>query len=366
MPGLKTSSTAFQYYNAYYGTTGSSLPPGEWYSYMTRSDYLQTTEFANISFDLTDKFNVEAGVVHFHSDFSYYSPFGQFAFAPTSPTLSVGSSSKWNGKFGASYKVTAKVMVYADFSQGFRDGGANSGFVTSCYTKGVPHTYVPDTLNNYEIGWKSTSLAGHLLWNGAAYYMDWKNLQTLIYDVDVCAPSSFNANLGDGRIYGVESNVDYKLTDNWSFQASGSYTDARLISSTFSTFPVQAGERLPYVPYFSYSANLRYEHALGAKLRGYAQFDIAHKGDMWDDLHVTGSNGFPRMLQPAYSLLNVRFGLNPPGGQWLAELYVTNLTDKNAIIYTNTGNFDLRQTTNEPRVVGLRLNYRFGKETNSE
>jgi hypothetical protein len=29
------------------------------------------------------------------------------------------------------------------------------------------------------------------------------------------------------------------------------------------------------------------------------------------------------------------------------------------IIYTNTGNFDLRQTTNEPRV-------RFGKETNSE
>jgi len=31
-----------------------------------------------------------------------------------------------------------------------------------------------------------------------------------------------------------------------------------------------------------------------------------------------------------------------------------------------TGNYDLRETTNEPRVYGLRLNYRFGKETNSE
>ena len=32
---------------------------------------------------------------------------------------------------------------------------------------------------------------------------------------------------------------------------------------------------------------------------------------MWNDLHVAGANGFPRMLQPAYSIMNVRFGLNP-------------------------------------------------------
>jgi outer membrane receptor protein involved in Fe transport len=93
---------------------------------------------------------------------------------------------------------------------------------------------------------------------------------------------------------------------------------------------------------------------------------MAHKGDMWNDLHVAGSNGFPRILQPSYSLLNLRFGLAPTGGQWLAEFYITNLTNKNAIVYSNTFNFDLRETTNEPRVFGLRLNYRFGKELNSE
>jgi len=48
------------------------------------------------------------------------------------------------------------------------------------------------------------------------------------------------------------------------------------------------------------------------------------------------------------------------------ELYCTNLADKNAIVYTNTGNFDLRYTTNEPRVIGLRLAYRFGKDTVGE
>jgi len=101
-------------------------------------------------------------------------------------------------------------------------------------------------------------------------------------------------------------------------------------------------------------------------LKGYAQIDLAHKGDMWNDLHVTGSNGFPRILQPPYTIANFRIWLTPEGAHWLTELYVTNLFDKSAIFFSNSGNFDLRQTTNEPRVFGVRLNYRFSKETNAD
>jgi outer membrane receptor protein involved in Fe transport len=365
MPGLQPDGAAFQSYLAYYGNSMSSLPPGQWYSYTTNSDYLQTTEFANIGFDLLPKkLTVEAGVVRFSSKSSYYSPYAQFAYSPTTPTYTPGGANKVNSQAGINYKITDKVMVYADFAQGFRDGGSNSGYPTSCYANGVPSKYVPDTLNNFEIGWKSTSLNGRLLWNGAAYLMNWKDLQTLIYDVDICAPSSFNVNVGKARIYGFESNLDFRLNENWSVQAAGSYTDSHLVGTSYATFEQNVGERLPFVPYFSYSWNLRYDQPLSKDLRGYAQLDMAHKGDMWDDLHVSGSNGFPRILQPSYSILNLRFGLNPNGGQWLGEFYITNLTNKNAILYTNTGNFDLRQTVNEPRVYGLRLNYRFGKETN--
>ena len=366
MPGLRADGAQFQYYEALYGTTASSLPPGVWYGYTTRSDYVQTTEFANISYDITSKLNVEAGVVHFSSDSRYESPYGQFSYAPTTPSLTTDSSHKWNSKLGINYKVTDKFLLYADFAQGFRDGGSNSGYPDSCYANGVPRQYVSDTLNNYEIGWKSTTAGGRLLFNGAAYLMQWKDLQTLIYDVNICAPSSFNVNVGDARIYGAESNIELKLDANWSMQAAGSYTDAHLTSSPFPTFQGNVGERLPFVPYFSYSWNVRYQHSLGKTLTGYAQLDVSHKGDMWNDLHVAGSNGFGRIDQPGYSIMNLRVGLNPEGGHWLAELYVRNLTDKNAIIYSNTGNFDLRETTNEPRVIGLRVNYRFGKETNSE
>jgi|ERR1017187_4386457 hypothetical protein len=68
---------------------------------------------------------------------------------------------------------------------------------------------------------------------------------------------------------------------------------------------------------------------------------------MWNDLANT-SNGLPRVLQPGYSVMNLRIGLDQTEGQWMTELYITNLTNKNAVIYTNEGNFDLRSTRNEP------------------
>jgi len=87
---------------------------------------------------------------------------------------------------------------------------------------------------------------------------------------------------------------------------------------------------------------------------------------MYNGLNPNDPNtGLPRILQPSYTLMNLRLGLNPPNERWLAEFYITNLTDKNAIVYSNTGNYDLRETTNEPRVFGIRVNYRFGKVSQS-
>jgi len=128
---------------------------------------------------------------------------------------------------------------------------------------------------------------------------------------------------------------------------------------------VTPGERLPYVPYFNWSGNVRYETPLKDSLHWYGQYDAEHKGDMWNDLQSNGSNDLPRILQPGYTVMNLRFGLSETEQHWLTELYITNLTNKNAVIYTNEGNFDLRYTRNEPRVFGLRLSYRFGKQTAS-
>jgi iron complex outermembrane recepter protein len=362
IPNLQYQGTAFQYYLNYYGLTQPSLGPGIWYTYTETSHILQTSEFVNINFDVTDKLNVEAGAVHFKSEQSYDTPIFGFAYAPSLPSYYSDTSKKWNGRAGVSYKVTDRAMVYADWAQGFRPGGANSGDPPSCYANGTPYSYTPDTLNNYEFGWKTTWAENRLLWNGAAYYMDWKDLQALIYNALVCSSASYNINVGDARIYGVESNIDYHPSENWTIQASINYTDGKVVSAVNPAYEAYVGERLPFSPYFNWSWNARYQHPVASALNGYVQFDMAHKGDMYNGLNPNDPNsGLPRILQPAYTIMNLRLGLTPIGDRWLAEFYITNLTDKNAIVYSNTGNFDLRLTTNEPRVYGLRLSYRFGK-----
>ena len=364
MPGLQYKGAAFQYELNAYHLTQASLPPGVWYTYTETSHDLETSEFANISFDVTDKLNVEAGAVYFHSYSNYDTPVLGFAYAPNTPSDFSQTSHKTDGKAGVNYKVTDHVLAYADWAQGFRPGGSNSGLPSDCYSNGVTQTYTPDTLNNYEVGWKTTSQGGRLLWNGAAYYMDWKNLQALIYDAAVCPTSSYNINVGNARIYGMESNVDYKIDEHLTLQASVNYTDARVTSASTPAYDNYVNERLPFAPYFSWSWNGRYQRHVTSDLQGYLQFDMADKGDMFNGLNPDDQNtGLPRILQPSYIIMNLRMGVNPGGEAWFAEFYVTNLANKNAIVYSNTGNFDLRLTTNEPRVFGMRLSYRWGKAT---
>jgi iron complex outermembrane receptor protein len=361
MPGLQYGGQQWQAYASYYGETMPPPAPDDWYSSTARSDYLQTTEFANVTLDITSRLQVEAGTAHFHSRFSTDAQAG-YGYAPPASIVVDGSSNKWNSKVGVSYKALDGLLVYADAAQGFRDGGANGGLPQACLKNGAPAQFVPDTVTNYEIGWKLTVPERRLVWNGALYYMPWKNLQSFIFDPDVCAAASFNANIGAARVYGMESDIKYQPTQFLSMMVSASYNDSRVKTDIYynSDFRVVPGERLPYVPYFNWSANARYEAPVNSALHGYIQYDIEHKGDMWNDLQVNGSNGLPRVLQPGYSIMNLRLGINQVDARWLAELYVTNLTNKTAVIYTNETNFDLRQTVNEPRVFGLRVSYRFG------
>jgi outer membrane receptor protein involved in Fe transport len=52
---------------------------------------------------------------------------------------------------------------------------------------------------------------------------------------------------------------------------------------------------------------------------------------MWNELQTSGSNGLSRVLQPGYSVMNLRLGVNQVDAHWLTEFYVANLTNKNAV-----------------------------------
>ena len=370
MPGMQPQGEEYQTMLSYYYTGPQAPLPHEWYSSVNRNDSTNTAEFADVSFDFTRHWTLEAGLRYFNWNFDSSDLWAGFFWNPKTPSgLTSVSGHKLSGKASLSYKPTANVLVYGTFSQGYRQGGSNAGASSSCYQNGVPLTYEPDTLNNFEVGWKTGLLDGRMRWNGAFYYMRWNGYQAPIFDDSIC-PTTFNANFGTARIYGAETNVAYRITEGLTLQATANYNDSRLTSvqpdfSGVLTQMIVPNETLPFVPYFSYSANVRYERPLAASLSGFIEYDIAHKGDRWSDLRAIANpalgsrSGSARTLEPEYNISDVRLGVESPGGEWTLEGYVTNMWNTNAIILVNTGNYDRRETTNEPRVIGVHVSYNF-------
>lgn len=373
MPGMQPDGEAYQSAITYYSyyQTGTATPlPHEWYSSVNRNDSLNTAEFADVTIDLGSHWSIEGGLRNFNWNFGSSDQWASYFYQPKTPSaLAEVSGHKLSGKASISYKPSNNLLFYGLFSQGYRQGGTNAGSANSCYQKGVPQTYDPDTLNNFEVGWKTGLLQGRMRWNGAMYYMKWDDFQSSIFDESIC-PTTFNANFGKARIYGAETNIEWRITDGLTFGANANYNDSRLVSikpnfSGVLTQMIVPNETLPFVPYFSYSANLRYSHRVASGLKGYIQYDISHKGDRWSDLRALSNPtlgaraGSARVLEPQYNISDVRIGIESGNG-WSVEGYITNLWNTDAVILVNTGNYDNRQVTNEPRVVGVHIKYRFG------
>ena len=350
MPGINFQGTQASYYIAQYG--GTPLPQ-EWYSNVSRQDNHQVAGFGELTQDLSKRWSVTVGLRDFRSRVSQSSAWAGYYYQPKVPTpVESGSSSKIDYKAGINFQATPRTLYYFSFAQGFRDGGFNTAAAGNPL---VPATFSPDTLDSYELGWKAMFDEGRYRWNGAAYYMPWKKYQTAVYDLAI-SPSTFNANIGDARVYGMETNVDARPIAGLTLSMSLAYNDSRLTSNTYenSNFVVLPGERLPFVPYFKANASARYEAPIRPNLIGYVQYDIAHTGAMWSSLRSD-----TRSLQPAFNIANLRAGWRTPDHVWNVEAYITNLDNTRAVVFVNTYNYDKRQTTNEPRVFGVHIRYRF-------
>ena len=123
------------------------------------------------------------------------------------PCTDLNAGVKKNGstpKFNLTYKFDDARMVYATVSRGFRPGGINRR------QQAPPNpplaTYVPDFLDNYELGFKTSWFDNHLRFNGAFFWEDWKNFQ-----FGFLGQNSFTIvrNAAAARIKGAEQEIEW-------------------------------------------------------------------------------------------------------------------------------------------------------------
>ena len=203
---------------------------------------------------------------------------------------------------------------------------------------------------NYEIGWKTTSDDGRMRFNGAAYLMDWSDVQYTVYNFSLSACCGNVYNLSTAEILGVEADITYAVSEAWTLSAAFAYNDGETTDDFVlpnGLLSVPDGTELPNVPEWKGNIFARYEFNM-SDMPAYAQLAWSYTGKSWSEI-VPAS----RYQQESYSIANFRTGLNK--GSWGVDLYVNNLTNEAAEIYVQPRNYEPTTVVNRPRNYGLKF-----------
>lgn len=368
------------------------------------ADLTKTTEwafFGEVSYAITERWDVTLGARYYDYDFESKSavdfPLLFTVFDgrdPDSVVLDFEKDTQDDDgtlfKFNTSYDLSDEAMIYFTYSEGYRIGASNG--VAPCPDTIPPDSqfacalpgevaYVPDETQNYELGWRTTWMDNSLVFNGAVYYIDWKDPQLASTTENAGLPIIIN---GKGaRSQGLEMSFNWLLGENWSLRGSYAYTDAELtedakdllstvvppgFNSTLVRIDGQDGDRLPGSPEHQGNIYANFYTALGG-------FDLNVSYGITaisDVLTKTGKRANGEAL-PGYAVHNFTASLQDDA--WSVTLYADNVLDKYAVTgvredtaYLQTVsdiNGDLVtprryfQNVLRPRTIGLRATYRF-------
>ena len=242
-------------------------------------------------------------------------------------------------------------------------------------------------MKNYEIGGKFSLLDRTLQVNLAAYQIDWTNIQQTIFDQNI-SNQTFTANFTDARIRGVEGDITWRATSNFTINSAFSYNDSKLTAYRRTTTVLNPlGSPLSLSPKFQGNIRARYETELSSGLKPFVQVGFHYVGKSISsvfnnvDIKLPTFNAtkgyvaqvpityngvvvkpgdvvapFPASLpQKSYSTLSASFGVSKDN--WGIEIFGENLTDERPELFKSGNDGELRVTTSRPLSVGLRVSF---------
>ena len=349
---------------------------------------VQRAVFGEATWHATDRLDLTAGMRYYDIDsrsdvrnLINTPPFGQPSGTPGIPvvpqTVNVTKGHD-NGaifKLHAAWDLTDDVLAYAQFSQGFRPGGANQNTSSIAITDpgnvGVPEAFKSDKLDNWELGIHSQWLDKRLTINAAAYYIDWKNIVLTGRSATGLFAFLLNADSAEATGFELESAID--LADDLQVTAAISYVDAKLTSdappnrasATLSRSGLD-GDAIPDVPDWTFNASMEYGHPLPwMDLRGYVYANVNYTGENASDfnpflvdintLQPTTVPNVSYNEQGDYTIVDLRVGVEAQ--DWSVSLFVENVFDiKGPVNVFEDGTFRLAPGLNfieRPRTFGI-------------
>lgn len=313
--------------------------------------------FGELTYDVTDKLQVLVGGRYFQWEVENRQQTTYFGSNLAKVTGTV-SGDKAFYKIQVNYRPTEDITLYALRSEGFRPGGFNP-FVGP--TLNIPERFVsfePDTLINYEAGAKTSWLDRRLHVNAAVYFMDWRRIQTVVFNST--GNFAFTTNGPDLEAKGGELEVtaqDVGLEGLY-MSAAYSYTTNEFASDA-AIFPgvralIHKGDKLRRTIPGAWSLDVGYDFTLMQDYDAFVRANYWHK-DATTTKSYDSNDGNIRV--PAQDVFNVQAGVSRDGVT--VRLYVNNLTNERPLqqIFPNANNpaQPAIASTIRPRTIGLEL-----------
>ena len=353
------------------------------------TDFLDRAVFGELTWHVTDQWQVTGGARFFKQDFSTSSysalPYcGAFCGTGILGVTDVTGGYSANShivKLNTSYKFNESLNLYADYAEGFRRGGANAIPLSGPFeVSSSLLVYNPDKTKNYELGAKGRLFEG-VNYTADVFYIDWNNFQLDTASYYGGYPLSANGVKAHSK--GIELSVDGKLGPHFSYSLGYTYTKAQ-VAEDFSVLDrlddgtnnlaaivsAHSGDPLPNSPQNSATAALNYTHAAPQFLDGWTMrwhLDGNYRSSTYSRLLNTIPGAAPPFLIEGFSVWDASVDLISAHGLDVS-LYGENLFDALAI----TGGVDPGEAgpppTNaraahyfigRPRTIGLHLSYKF-------
>jgi outer membrane receptor protein involved in Fe transport len=301
--------------------------------------------------------------------------------------------------------ASTHLMIYAGYSRGYKSGGFNidrsgmnifpwtvtdttllpaysqaaiaylatvpSNFGASRYgntTFGAQNLeFDPETIDAYEIGFKSPIFGGSTTLNVAAYYQQ-------LHDYQLNAFNGFNfitRNVPEVVSQGVELELAARPTDALTFTFGALYSDVYYDSTVvFGTNPsdvVSSGDPLTQSPEWTLTGSVLYEMPVSDTMvaRFYAN------GRYLSDYRLQTLSRNPVTDQDAFAIFDARIGLAAADDRWGIDFWVRNLTDEyysigafavpEQSLFSATGQVEgvFAAYPNEPQTIGVTLRARY-------
>lgn len=342
------------------------------------STYEELAVFANGSWRVGDRFKIDAGLRQARNE-QWFSQNGDAGIlVPIGDFPGESSEDVFTWSLSPQFKLNDDAMVYLRAATGYQPGGPNVAL------PGMPPTVDSSMLASYEIGLKSAFADQRVLLDVAAYRIDWEDIQVA---------ASFNGigglvNGGEATSEGLELSARFRATANLNFGINGAYNKATLKNDFQPAVIPQdgydvvinsglAGDRIPYVPEWSWSATAEYAFSAGAGLNGQVGGALRWLGD-----RLNGTTERTRVTAPgdpstvlmeeivapigldSYAALDLYAGIGR--GNWEVRAYVNNVTGSDGwssveLIGSEVTGVPVQTVAVPilPRTFGVELDFRF-------